>query len=111
MDIAREQMRLVAPADGAAQDLHGGDDWSFEEGCLSIPGLTASVERPSWVRVKAQDLDGNEFEVEGEELVARVLCHEIDHLDGKLFVEHLSPLKQRLIRQKFKKKHAQDGTA
>jgi len=74
-----------------------------EEGCLSIPGLTAAVERPSWVRVKAQDLEGNEFEVEGEELIARVLCHEIDHLEGILYLDRLSPLRRDLLRRKIKK--------
>lgn len=74
-----------------------------EEGCLSIPGLTATVERPSWVRVRAQDLEGNEFEIEADELLARVLCHEIDHLEGILYLDRLSPLKRDLLKRKIKK--------
>lgn len=74
-----------------------------EEGCLSIPGVTAVVERPLRVRVRAQDLDGNPFEVEGEELLARILCHEIDHLDGILYLDRLSPLQRELIKRKIRK--------
>ncbi len=74
-----------------------------EEGCLSIPGLTAIVERPDWVRVKAQDLAGNEFEIEGKELLARVLCHEIDHLEGILYLDRMSPLRRDLLKRKIKK--------
>lgn len=58
-----------------------------EEGCLSVPGKSGLVTRPNVVKVKAFDLDMNEFEIEGEELLARAFCHEIDHLDGHLYVE------------------------
>ena len=57
------------------------------EGCLSVPGKSGMVTRPNYVKVKAQDLELNEFIIEGEELMARCLCHEIDHLDGHLYVE------------------------
>ena len=59
------------------------------EGCLSVPGKFAVVERPNIVRVRAQDRDGNWFEAEDEGLTARCFCHEIEHLDGHLFVEHI----------------------
>lgn len=59
------------------------------EGCLSVPGKWGIVTRPNQVRVRAQDRDGNWFEVEGEGLTARAFCHEIDHLDGHLFVERV----------------------
>ena len=59
------------------------------EGCLSIPGKWGIVTRPNVVRVRAQDRDGNWFEAEGEGLTARAFCHEIEHLDGHLFVEHV----------------------
>ena len=59
------------------------------EGCLSVPGKWGIVTRPSWVRVRAQDRDGNWFEAEGEGLTARCFCHEIEHLDGHLYTEHI----------------------
>ena len=59
------------------------------EGCLSLPGMWGKVSRPNWVRVRAQDRDGNWFELEREEMTARCLCHEIEHLDGHLYVEHI----------------------
>ncbi|GAB4240349.1 MAG: peptide deformylase [Acidobacteriota bacterium] len=74
-----------------------------EEGCLSIPGVTGVVERPARVLVRAQDLDGKPFEVEGEELMARILCHEIDHLDGILYLDRLSPLQRELLKRKIRK--------
>lgn len=57
------------------------------EGCLSLPGKSAIVTRPNYVKAKAMDLDGNEFIIEGEELLARAICHELDHLDGHMYVE------------------------
>ncbi len=74
-----------------------------EEGCLSIPGFREDVKRAWRVRVRAQDLDGNWFETEGEELLARAIQHEIDHLDGILFLQHLSLLKRDLIKRKIRK--------
>jgi peptide deformylase len=74
-----------------------------EEGCLSLPNLTAVVERPWAVKVRAQDLEGNHVMVEGEDLMARVLCHEIDHLDGILYLDRVSPLKRDLLKRKIRK--------
>ncbi len=62
-----------------------------EEGCLSLPGKSAPVERPYYVKAKAMDREGNEFIIEGEELMARTLCHEIDHLDGILYIDKALP--------------------
>ena len=62
------------------------------EGCLSVPGMYGKVRRPNFVTVRAQDRDGNFFEVSGEEMVARCFCHELEHLDGHLFVEHTDRL-------------------
>jgi len=75
----------------------------YEEGCLSVPDINEKVVRPSRVIVKGIDLKGNEKTVEAEGLLARVLCHEIDHINGKLFIEHLSLLKRSLIKKKLKK--------
>ncbi len=74
-----------------------------EEGCLSLPEIREKVRRAAWVKVKAQDVTGKWFEIEGEELLARAFQHEIDHLDGILFIDHLSRLKRDLIKSKIKK--------
>jgi peptide deformylase len=74
-----------------------------EEGCLSVPDIREKVARPYRVAVRGVDLDGREVEFEGEDLLARVFCHEIDHLDGRLFTDRLSPLKRSLLRKKLKK--------
>lgn len=74
-----------------------------EEGCLSIPGFRGYVIRPQFVTVKAQNLKGEPFEIRGENLLARAFCHEIDHLQGILFIQHLSMLKRDLIKRKIKK--------
>ncbi|MGA7622711.1 MAG: peptide deformylase [Candidatus Acidiferrales bacterium] len=74
-----------------------------EEGCLSIPGFRGYVERPQYVTVRAQDLEGKEFERKGEGLLARAFCHEIDHLNGVLFITHLSMLKRDMIKRKIRK--------
>ena len=74
-----------------------------EEGCLSIPGFREPVTRAAKVTVKAHNEKGEQIEVSGEELLARALQHEIDHLNGKLFINHLSSLKRDIIRRKIKK--------
>jgi peptide deformylase len=75
-----------------------------EEGCLSFPDIMLIVPRPARVVVEAQDLDGAPLRVEGEELLARCLHHEIDHLDGVLFLDRVSPLKRDLARRKIKRR-------
>ena len=74
-----------------------------EEGCLSLPDIREKVRRAAWVKVRAQNVQGEWFELEGEELLARALQHEIDHLHGILFIDHLSPLKRDLVKRKIKK--------
>jgi peptide deformylase len=74
-----------------------------EEGCLSLPGFRGYVARPQYVTVRAQDADGKEFEMRGEGLLARAFCHEIDHLNGTLFITHLSMLKRDIIKRKIRK--------
>jgi peptide deformylase len=76
---------------------------TLEEGCLSVPGFNESVERPQRVHVKALDRNGEAFEMEAEGLLAVCLQHEQDHLDGKLFVDHVSRLKRQRIRKKLEK--------
>lgn len=76
---------------------------SCEEGCLSIPDFSENVERPMKMVVKGQDLKGEEVTIEAEGILARCFSHEIDHLNGVLFIDHLSALKRSLIRNKIKK--------
>lgn len=80
-----------------------------QEGCLSIPGVTEVVERPARVRVRGLDPDGESIEVEAEGLYARALQHEVDHLDGILFIDHLSALKRRMLLKKYRKLNPEDG--
>ncbi|HEX4918009.1 MAG TPA: peptide deformylase [Limnobacter sp.] len=79
----------------------------YEEGCLSVPGIYEKVERPDTVRVKAQNVKGEWFEIDCDELLAVCIQHEIDHLNGKVFVEYLSQLKQTRIKTKLKKQEKQ----
>ncbi len=74
-----------------------------EEGCLSLPDIRDKVSRAAWVKVRAQDVNGEWFEIEGEELLARAFQHELDHLDGVLFIDRLSRLKRDLTIRKIKK--------
>jgi peptide deformylase len=83
--------------------IHAEGEVREEEGCLSIPGFRGYVMRPQFVTVKAQNAKGEVFEIRGENLLARAFCHEIDHLNGILFLQHLSMLKRDLIRRKIKK--------
>ena len=79
-----------------------------DEGCLSFPNIYVQVERPMRTTVKAQDLDGNWFEVSGEGLFARCLLHENDHLTGKLLVDFVGPLKRQMIKRKLLKNAERD---
>jgi peptide deformylase len=74
-----------------------------EEGCLSIPGFREKVRRPYKVKVRARDVAGETFELDGKDLMARAVLHENDHLDGVLFLKHLTALKRNLIKRKIEK--------
>ncbi len=77
----------------------------YDEGCLSVPGFYETVVRPGHIRVKALDRQGNPFVLEPQGLLAVCIQHELDHLNGKLFVDHISPFKRSRIRAKLEKKH------
>jgi peptide deformylase len=79
-----------------------------EEGCLSVPGYGGSPARPGLVTVRGLDPSGSEVLYTGKDLLARAFCHEIDHIDGLLFVDRLSPLKRDLMKRKLKKR-AREG--
>jgi len=74
-----------------------------EEGCLSLPEIREKVQRAARVKVRAQDVNGEFFEAEGEELLSRAMQHEIDHLDGVLFIDRISPLKRDLVKRRIRK--------
>ncbi|CAN5732016.1 peptide deformylase [soil metagenome] len=78
------------------------------EGCLSIPGVSEVVRRPAQVTMEGLDLDGELIRVTGDGLLGRALLHELDHLDGVLFIDHLSPLKRRMLLKKYRKLQAED---
>lgn len=89
-----------------AQD---GEEIESEEGCLSVPGIYENVKRPSHVQIRALDRNGEAFESEAEGLLATCIQHEVDHLDGKLFVDYLSRLKRHRIRKKAEKQYRAAG--
>ena len=74
-----------------------------EEGCLSVPGYTEFVRRPARAVIRALDLDGKEFTLEGRDLLARAFCHETDHLDGKLYLDRLGGIKKQLLTKRVRR--------
>ena len=83
------------------------DNTSLEEGCLSIPGHTAEVSRPDWIKLRFTDIKGKEQQIKAEGLLAACIQHEIDHLDGILFIDHISKLKRDIIWRKVLKEARQ----
>ncbi len=97
-DVVKSPLVIVNPV---VQELSG--TAKAEEGCLSFPGLYLEVERPERAVVTGLDKDGKEIVIEGTGLMARVLLHELDHLNGKLFIDHLSSLQRGLLKGKLKR--------
>lgn len=100
--VGEDQGQVIVMANPVMLEQEG--EQHEEEGCLSVPGYSGVVSRPAWVKVRGQDLKGKELVLEGTGLLARAFCHEIDHLDGKLFLERLGMLKRDLIKRKIRKK-------
>jgi peptide deformylase len=94
----REKLVLANP-----EIIHTAGKQTQSEGCLSIPDFRENVTRANIVTVRAQDVNGNWYEKTGEELLARAFLHETDHLNGKLYISHLSALKRDLIKRKIRK--------
>ncbi len=88
-----------------------GGEATAEEGCLSIPGVFAQVTRAAWVRLEARDADGAPVEIAARGLRARVLQHELDHLDGVLFIDRLDPVTRDRIKRKIKKEGLREDAA
>ena len=102
MDVSEDKNELMVLIN--PEIIGRSDDFKiYEEGCLSVPGVFDEVERPAEVRVRALDLDGKPFEFDADELLAVCIQHEIDHLNGKVFVQHLSMLKQTRLKARLRK--------
>ena len=96
----KELLVLVNPEIVARE---GAIEW--EEGCLSLPGMTVKTRRSAQVKVKAQDAHGTPFEIEGDELLAIALQHELDHLEGVLLLDKASPIKRRMLLRDYRKRN------
>lgn len=101
IDVSDDRSQPVALINPEIVEKRG--SVSTEEGCLSVPGIYDAVDRAEWIRFRALDLSGKPYEQEVEELLAVCIQHEIDHLDGRLFVDYLSQLKRQRIRKKLEK--------
>ena len=111
--VGRTERLAVVDVEGARYVLINpsilsteGEKDKAEEGCLSIPDIYGDVERPMTVTIRAMDENGDEYQATGSELLGRCIQHEIDHLDGKLFIDYLSPLKRRAAMTKWEKAKA-----
>ncbi len=107
MDVSEENdqpLTLINP-----QIMVAEGEVEMQEGCLSIPGIYENIKRKADIRINAVDRQGNPFEMDADGLLAVCIQHEIDHLDGKLFVDYLSPLKRDRIRKKMLKQQRQDS--
>lgn len=108
LDISEEKNQPLALINPELVTREGQEE--SDEGCLSVPGVFEKVKRAEKIRVRALNRDGESFEMDADGLLAVCIQHEIDHLEGKLFVDYLSPLKRQLARKKVKKEQRQrDG--
>jgi len=108
MDISEESDQPLVFINPEVEVI-GDENRDYQEGCLSVPGFYEDVARPAQIRVKALDRDGKPFELEPDGLLAVCIQHELDHLEGKLFVDYLSPVKRQRIRQKLEKLQRQQA--
>lgn len=106
IDVSEDREHPLVLINPEILESHGST--GIEEGCLSVPGARALVPRAEKVKIRAQDRHGDTFELEADDLLAICIQHEMDHLQGKLFVDYLSPLKRQRIRQKMEKMARQE---
>ena len=104
IDVSEEKDQPLVFINPKVQVLDG-DPETMQEGCISVPGFYEDVTRTAHVRVNAVDRNGEDFEMEATGLLAVCIQHELDHLNGKLFVDYLSPLKRNRIKSKLEKEH------
>ena len=107
IDTSEDRSQPLALVNPEILERHGVEE--MDEGCLSVPGVYETVQRADKIRVRALDRDGQAFEMDADGLLAVCIQHEIDHLDGKLFVDYLSNLKRQRIRKKLEKEARQTG--
>jgi peptide deformylase len=105
VDISEDKSAPLVLINPELLETRGNEE--MDEGCLSVPGIYEPVERAKWIRAKALDRHGEPFELEASGLEAVCIQHEIDHLDGKLFVDYLSDMKRQRIRRKMEKQRRQ----
>jgi peptide deformylase len=105
VDVSEDRSQPLALVNPEILERHGVEE--MDEGCLSVPGVYETVQRADRIRFRALDRDGQPFEREADGLLAVCIQHEIDHLDGKLFVDYLSSLKRQRIRKKLEKEARQ----
>jgi peptide deformylase len=101
LSVGEDESQLITICNPEIVSVEG--EQESEEGCLSIPEFTETISRPARMLVRGLDIHGEEIRIEATGLLARCFSHEIDHLNGVLFIDHLSPLKRSLIRNKIKK--------
>jgi peptide deformylase len=106
LSVGEDRRQLIKLVNPEIVEREG--EQRHEEGCLSVPGYGGSPVRPARVTVRGLDLEGKERVYTATELLARAFCHEIDHIDGLLFVDRLSPLKRDLLKRKLKKRVKND---
>ncbi len=103
IDISPEKNEPLVIINPAIQILDPSKTEDYDEGCLSVPGFFEKISRPSDIKLTYQDLNGKKQEIKPEGLLTKVVQHELDHLNGRLFVDHISELKRRRIRNKIVK--------
>ena len=103
IDISAEKNEPLVIVNPAIQILDPSKTEDYDEGCLSVPGFFEKISRPSDIKLSYQDLNGKKQEIKPEGLLTKVVQHELDHLNGRLFVDHISELKRRRIRNKIVK--------
>lgn len=101
IDVSEEKNQPLVLINPEIVEKQGAEE--MDEGCLSVPGIYETVERAEWIKVRALDRNGEPFELETDGLLAVCVQHELDHLEGKLFVDYLSSLKRQRIRKKLEK--------
>ena len=103
IDISAEKNEPLVIVNPTIQILDPSKTEDYDEGCLSVPGFFEKISRPSDIQLSYQDLSGQKKEIKPEGLLTKVVQHELDHLNGRLFVDHISELKRRRIRNKIVK--------